>query len=101
MRFWKNSVKKVKLSHMWASSDYYFVNPQTGTTYLLRKGLAKEYDFEVCPEDDDIFDEWETSQENIEILLSKIEEFNKELENAKAEQDGFIAVRFSKNSVLY
>lgn len=101
MRFWKNSVKKVKLSHMRASSDYYFVNPQTSTTYLLRKGLAKEYYFEVCPKNDDIFDEWETSQENMDILLSKIEEFNKELENAKAEQDGFIAVRFSKTSVLY
>lgn len=101
MRFWKNSVKKVKLSHMCASSDYYFVNPQTSTTYLLRKGLAKEYYFEVCPKNDDIFDEWETTQENIDILLAKIDEFKKELENAKAEQDGFIAVRFSKNSVLY
>ena len=97
MRFWKNSVKSVKLSHI-SGSNYYFAD-DGGTTYLL--SWCGKYRFERCPKSDDIFDEWETTQENIDILLSKIEEFNKELESAKAEQDGFIAVRFSKNSVLY
>lgn len=97
MRFWKNSVKKVKLSHM--SGSHYYFDDGGGTTYLLR--WDGNYKFERCPKSDDIFDEWETTQENIDILLAKIDEFKKELENAKAEQDGFIAVRFSNNSVLY
>ena len=97
MRFWKNSVKSVKLSHM--VGGYHYFNDEGGTTYLL--SWCGKYRFERCPKSDDIFDEWETTQENIDILLAKINEFNKELENAKQEQDGFIAVRFTNNSVLY
>ena len=102
MKFWKNSVKKAKLSHA-QCNDYYFVNPQNSTTYLLRQDLSDAYHFDICPKDDDIFDEWETSQENIDILLDKIAEFKNEFESAKQEKDGFTAVRFPelKNFCLY
>ena len=89
MKFWNNSVKKAKLSHT-NLHQYYFTNPKSGTTYLLNKDLRDEYHFEICPKNDDIFDEWETSQDNITALLSKINAFNKHYENAKEEKDGFV-----------
>ena len=100
MRFWNNSVKKAKLSHT-NLHQYYFTNPKSGTTYLLGQDLRNGYHFEICPKNDDIFDEWETSQENIDALLSKINEFNKHYENAKQEQDGFVIVRLSEIATLY
>lgn len=98
MRFWKNSVKGANLSHM-LGGYYYFVDPYSlVTNELVWDG---RYRFYRCPKNDDIFDEWETSKENIDIMLAKIDEFKREFENAKAEKDGFIAVRFNNNSVLY
>ena len=102
MKFWNNSVKKAKLTHA-KYNEYYFINPKSGATYLLRQDLQDEYHFEICPKNDDIFDEWETSQENIDILLDKIAKFKKEFENAKEEKDGFTSIRFPqlKNFCLY
>ena len=100
MRFWNNSVQKAKLTHA-KHDDYYFVNPKNGVTYQLRKDLRNNYHFEMCSATDDIFDEYETSQENIDCLLEKIAQFQNDLANAEAEKDGFVAVRLSKYDTLY
>lgn len=102
MRFWNNSAKRAKLTHA-KGDDYYFSNPQSGMTYRLRKDLNKTYHFEIRSKNEELFDEWETSRENVDILLEKIHEFKKEVENAKQEKDGFTAVRFPqlRNFCLY
>ena len=100
MRFWKNSVKKAKLSHV-KSNFYYFMHSGNGATYLLRQDLQGAYHFEVGSSYGDAFDEWETTQENIDELVAKIAEFKKIFEEAKQEKGGFIAVRLGESATLY
>ena len=100
MKVWKNSVKKAKLSHV-KSNFYYFMHLGNGATYLLRQDLQGAYHFEICSSRDDAFDEWETTQENIDELVTKINAFKEIFEAAKQEKDGFIAVVLSDAATLY
>lgn len=101
MKLWKNLVKRARLSQTNLDNTYYF--EKDFSTYKLCVKEKGKYRFYRSESSDGVFQQWETTEENIRYLLDKIACFEREVQNAKQEVDGFQAIRFGneEQSVLY